>query len=98
MPQCTAKQQYSNGQQCRREAMPGKSKCASHGSGGVRTAAGRAAIAAARSKGLGDTRENRLSYQKAAYELYMLAKLEGISWVGRPPKEIRYDECSSLNN
>lgn len=88
MPQCTAKKQYSNGQQCQRQAMPGKTKCKSHGSGGVRTAQGRAAIAAARSKGLNDTRANRLSYQQTALELYMLAKLAGIKCLGRPPKTI----------
>lgn len=86
MSKCSAKQQYSNGQQCQREAIPGKTKCRSHGSGGVRSAAGRAAIAAARSKGMNDTRENRIAYQQAAFELYTLAKLVGINWIGRPPK------------
>ncbi len=76
--QCNAKIQYSNGQRCQREAMPGKSKCKSHGSGGVRTAA--------QSKGMGDTRADRLEYQQVALELYMLAKLVGITWIGRPPK------------
>lgn len=88
MALCTARQQYSNGQQCQRQAMPGKTKCKSHGSGGVKTAAGRAAIAAARSKGLGDTRANRIAYQMTVFELYMLTKQAGMDWIGRPPKEV----------
>ena len=66
--------------------MPGKSKCKSHGNGGARSPTARAAIAAARSKGLGDTRSVRLEYQQAVLELYMLARIAGLVWVGRPPK------------
>lgn len=69
-----------------RDAMPGKSKCKSHGSGGVRTAEGKKSIASSRSKGLGDTRANRLIYKKDVYKLYILAKLVGITWIGRPPQ------------
>lgn len=84
--QCTAKQQYGNGKQCERIALPGKSKCAGHGSGGVRTAKGRAAIAAAHSEGLNDSRATRSIYRQAISELYQLAKIAGINWIGRPPK------------
>ena len=95
MAQCSTKQQYSNGLQCQRLALPGKTKCAVHGSGGVRTAAGRAAIAAARSKGLNDSRADRAFYQQSAFELYILARLVGISWIGRPPKKLsRHALCS----
>lgn len=86
MTQCNASIQYSGGQRCYREAMPGKSKCRSHGSGGPRTIEGRKSIATARSKGMNDSRADRLAYRQESFELYTLAKLAGISWVGRPPK------------
>lgn len=86
MARCTAKIQYSNGKRCERESLAGKTKCRSHGSGGVRTAAGRAAIAAAHSKGLGDTRARRIEYSQDLQLLYRLAKLAGITWIGRPPQ------------
>jgi hypothetical protein len=95
MPQCTAKQQYSNGRQCQREAMPGKTKCKAHGSGGVRTAAGRAACATAKCKGKNDTRANRLAYQQTVLELYTIAKLLDIPWIGRPPRDKNH---KNLNN
>ena len=87
MVQCNAKIQWSGGKRCQREALPGKTKCRSHGSGGCRSAAGRTAIAAARSRGLNDTRANRVSYQMAVSELYLLARIAGLVWVGRPPKK-----------
>ena len=68
--------------------MPGKSKCASHGSGGARTIEDRKAIARARARGMDDSRADRLAYRQESFELYMLAKLAGIAWVGRPPKKI----------
>ena len=85
MAQCDAKAQYSGGKQCQREALSGRSKCAGHSSGGCRSAAGRAAIAAARSKGLGDTRAYRKAYQAAAREMFVLAQLAGITYIGRIP-------------
>lgn len=86
MARCTAQIQHSYGKPCQRESLAGKTKCAAHGSGGVRTAAGKAAIAAAHSKGLGDTRASRIEYSQGLQLLYRLAKLAGITWIGRPPK------------
>ncbi|PSJ17173.1 hypothetical protein C7H79_09740 [Nitrosomonas supralitoralis] len=86
--QCNAKIQYSKGQRCPREAIPGKSKCKSHGNGGPRTIDGRKAIARARSKGMNDSLAERIAHRKASFELYMLAKLAGVAWTGRPPKKI----------
>ena len=85
MAQCTARQQYSNNRQCMREALVGRSKCASHGSGGVRTSAGRAAIAAARSKGLNESQATRRAYRIAIRQLYLLSGYLGLTWRGRPP-------------
>ena len=84
MAQCTARQQYSN-RQCIREALVGRSKCASHGSGGVRTSVGRAAIAAARSKGLNESQAARRAYRIAIRQLYLLSGYLGLTWRGRPP-------------
>ncbi len=85
MAQCTAKQQYSNNRQCIRESLVGRSKCASHGSGGVRTSIGRAAIAAARSKGLDESQATRRAYRIAIRQLYLLSGYLGLTWRGRPP-------------
>ena len=85
MAQCTARQQYSNNRQCNREALVGRSKCTSHGSGGVRTSVGRAAIAAARSKGLNESQATRRAYRIAIRQLYLLSGYLGLTWRGRPP-------------
>ena len=84
MAQCTAKQQYAN-RQCMREALVGRDKCASHGSGGVRTAGGRSAIAAARSKGLNESQAARRAYRIAIRQLFLLSNCLGLTWRGRPP-------------